>query len=557
MWETRALELNNQDIWNWSSVCNLVRYASLHGFNTIVVGQADLFGKLVSPKGYTPFHYNDSVSSQQRARCIYLNRLAMYCREQGLRFYLQAKELDFPTELLLSHKYLLDNQQGILFDVDFWSRWLTDKIRGVCQGIPALTGLIIALSSTDGLLPITRPKWDINARDEPENTRQPSQSFVLYRRCFQALSQVVTAQNKHLVLRVFPASNDDLGTVLDAIEPLPPSVSVSIKLTPERFWPAFPNNPALLQVTMRDVWVDIDLAGEEVGWGVMPFLRIDELKGRLLWCQSANPRITGAICKTSWESVDNHWIPETLSECNLFACSQLLGHGAGKTQEQLLDLWLAERYGWCPDVTVARRFQQLLEQATEVLYQAIYVRDHVFHRHSQLPESYGQAVWSLYSQLARNHWLPGSAQDIHFTRDDPQISMENLTRIAQEKDEVAADALKLCAQALEFAENAAFPTALYRLWQNEWRGLALYCQLFTHAQKAFFTLHFAREVENSWSMREICHINVQALYQGASEMEMLCQQMNEASPGFYIMFDAGRVRSLADSLSSELSALRH
>ncbi|PLL55143.1 hypothetical protein CWN04_23025, partial [Klebsiella michiganensis] len=152
MWETRALELNNQDIWNWSSVCNLVRYASQHGFNTIVVGQADLFGKLVSPKGYTPFHYNDSVSSQQRARCVYLNRLAMYCREQGLRFYLQAKELGFPTELLLSHKYLLDNQQGILFDVDFWSRWLTDKIRGVCQGIPALTGLIIALSSTDGLL---------------------------------------------------------------------------------------------------------------------------------------------------------------------------------------------------------------------------------------------------------------------------------------------------------------------------------------------------------------------------------------------------------------------
>ena len=48
MWETRALELNNQDIWNWSSVCNLVRYASQHGFNTIVVGQADLFGKLVS-----------------------------------------------------------------------------------------------------------------------------------------------------------------------------------------------------------------------------------------------------------------------------------------------------------------------------------------------------------------------------------------------------------------------------------------------------------------------------------------------------------------------------
>lgn len=552
MWQTRALELNNQDIWNWSSACRLVSYAAQHGFNTVVVGQADLFGKLVLPKGYTVSHYNDSISSQQRARCVYLERLARHCRDRGLRFYLQAKELGFPTELLLSHKYLLDSKQGILFDVDFWSRWLTDKVRGVCQGIPALTGLIIALSSTDGLLPITRPKWDTDEGNE----RRPGQSFVLYRRCFQALNQVVAAQNKHLVLRVFPASNDDLSTVLDAIEPLPPTVSVSIKLTPERFWPAFPNNPALTQVTTRDVWVDIDLAGEEVGWGIMPFLRIDELKGRLLWCQSVNPKITGAICKTSWESVDNHWIPDTLSECNLFACSQLLSDGVAKTQEQLLDLWLAERYGWCPDAAVARRFQQLLEQATQILYQAIYVRDHVFHRHSQLPESYGQAVWSLYSQLARAHWLPGSAQDIHFTRDDPQKSMENLTRIAQEKDEIAADARKLCAQALDFADHAAFPAALYQLWQEEWQGLALYCQVFIHAQKAFFTLHFAREVENSWSMREICHVNVQALYQCAFEMEMLCQQMNDASPGFHIMFDAGRVRSLADSLSSELSALR-
>lgn len=24
MWETRALELNNQDIWNWPSVCRLL-----------------------------------------------------------------------------------------------------------------------------------------------------------------------------------------------------------------------------------------------------------------------------------------------------------------------------------------------------------------------------------------------------------------------------------------------------------------------------------------------------------------------------------------------------
>ena len=88
-----------------------------------------------------------------------------------------------------------------------------------------------------------------------------------------------------------------------------------------------------------------------------------------------------------------------------------------KNQQQLLDQWLAQRYGWCPPEDVAQQFRQLLEQGAQTLYQAIYVRDHVFHRHSQLPESYGQAVWSLYGQLARSHWLPGSAQDEMCIRD--------------------------------------------------------------------------------------------------------------------------------------------
>ena len=46
------------------------------------------------------------------------------------------------------------------------------------------------------------------------------------------LSRAMQNENKHLVLRVFPAGNHDLGNVLEAIRPLPESVSVSIKLTP-------------------------------------------------------------------------------------------------------------------------------------------------------------------------------------------------------------------------------------------------------------------------------------------------------------------------------------
>ena len=62
MWQTRALELNNQMYWNWDKACELLEYAVSYEFNTIIVGQADLFNKLVSPKGYMPHHYNDYLS---------------------------------------------------------------------------------------------------------------------------------------------------------------------------------------------------------------------------------------------------------------------------------------------------------------------------------------------------------------------------------------------------------------------------------------------------------------------------------------------------------------
>ncbi|MEB7714710.1 hypothetical protein NGC32_18505 [Kluyvera cryocrescens] len=555
MWKTRALELNNQEFWNWDKACELVQWAVRHDFNTVVVGQVDLFDKLVSPKGYTPHQYNDRLSSQQRARCVYLNRLAGDCQKNGLKFYLQAKELSFPADLLAAHPQLIDKDGSIRFDVEFWCQYLADKLTLLCQQIPAMSGLLVALSNTDGLLPISRPNWELTGQDDPSPHIDP-RSLSRYSQCFSAMARAVMRENKHLVLRAFPAGNHDISNVMEAIRTLPSCVSVSIKLTPERFWPTFPNNPALVDVEDRDVWVELDLVGEEVGWGVLPFPRIDELQGRLLWCRG-NAAITGAVCKTSWEGVDNHWVMGTLSECNLVACSQILAReNEHLTHAALLTHWLDESYGWRPDEVIFGEFQQLLAQAGQVLYQAIYVRDHVFHRHSQVPESYGQAVWSLYGQLNRNHWLPGSERDIFFSASDVGISGRNLSLIAEEKDRAYQAAQTLREQALAFADRAAFPFSLHRRWLEEWQGFDLYCLLFRHAQKAFFTLHFARLVENSWSMREICQVNIQELYRCASEMDSFCAQHAEASPGLHVLFDPTRVRMLADSLSHELTLLK-
>ncbi|MCE0825525.1 hypothetical protein M976_02104 [Buttiauxella ferragutiae ATCC 51602] len=551
MWETRALELNNQELWNWHQACQFVDYACAHNFNTVVIGQTDLLGKLVTPAGYTPAQYNDRISVHQRCCCVYLNRLAQYCKARGLRFYLQAKELGFPADLLLHQPQLFDGHGGLRFDVDFWSQYLADKLALVCQQIPAIDGLLLAISNTDSLVPIATPDWKKNVAQQKK-----SASSALYRCCFNAAAQVMARHHKHLVLRLFPASIDGVEPVLEAITGLPADVAVSIKLTPERFWPEFPNNPALLAITDREVWAEVDAAGEEVCWGNLPFIRVDEIQGRLLWCRASNPAIKGVLCKASWEGIDNHCVIGTLSEFNLFSCAKFLDPQApSENTAQLLKRWLLECWQWPADEQQLLVLMGLFEQAHQVIYSAIYARHHVFHRHSLLPESYGQVVWSLYGQLNRNHWLPGSADDIVFASQDAAGASRKLSLIAAEKDLAWQGAENVQRQALEFAKHAGFPPALAQRWQTEWQGLFLYCRAFIHAQKAFFTLHYAREVENNWSLREVCQANIQALYGTAHEMEDFCGKWSDIPPAIHVMFDAGRARALAGSLSKELAKL--
>jgi hypothetical protein len=164
-----------------------------------------------------------------------------------------------------------------------------------------------------------------------------------------------------------------------------------------------------------------------------------------------------------------------------------------------------------------------------VLYQAIYVRDHVFHRHSQVPESYGQAVWSLFGQLNRNHWLPGSEREVFFSattlRRLPVPFRGSLKRRTMRGRRLPNCVNRRCVLPKQRRSRGRSNSAGWR----SGKGFSLYCLLFLHAQKAFFTLRFAREVENSWSMREICQINIQELYRCAAEMDDYCAKHADAS----------------------------
>ncbi|MGM3174722.1 hypothetical protein [Dickeya lacustris] len=553
MWQHRALELNTRDIWHWPQIRVLVDYARSHGFDTLVLGQADLLDILVTPPAYQTTHFDDLISNQKRSRCIYLNRVATYCRECGITLYLQCKALSFPTDLLLAHPHLLDDAQERHIDIPFWRDYLAAKVEQLMQHIPRLGGLMLAISNSDSLVRFAPSPDETCFGKEPVKTPD---STPIYRELFAAIARVMQAHQRQLVLRVFPANHHDIPYVLDAIRSLPASVAAAIKITPERFWPEFPNNPALLELTDRDIWVELDLAGEEVGWGNLPFLRYTEVQGRLLWCQEKNPRIVNALCRLSWDGVDNHTVLGSLSEFTLFASSRLLNARTPPDTEQVLfRQWLTERWQWQADEWVCKDMRAQLEQAQQALSLSLYARQHVFHRHSLLPASYAQAVWSLYGQLNRNHWLPGSGRDLTFSRDNIELSSHNLYQLVREKDSALQLAEQSQQAANQFVRDHSLPEPLRQRWQQEWRGLTLYCRTFVHAQKAFFTLHYCQQVENNWTLREIAKTNIQALQGIAQEMDDFCLQHRDYPFGIHVMFDAERVRSFASSLQQQLTQL--
>lgn len=185
MWQRRALELNTQDIWHWQQVLSVTDYAREQGFNTLVLGAADLLDKLVTPEAYNNARFDDRISSQQRSRCIYLNQVAAHCREQGLALYLQCKELSFPTDLLLHHPELLDDKHSLRMDTDFWCDYLAAKVELLMQQIPRLSGLLLAISNSDSLLrfqppPAMRSTASFPSRHTGRRTLTASRSTTAY-----------------------------------------------------------------------------------------------------------------------------------------------------------------------------------------------------------------------------------------------------------------------------------------------------------------------------------------------------------------------------------------
>ena len=79
-----------------------MEYAIKHGFNTVVIGRAELFGQLVSPQATRRLTITTGCrASSERAVSIF-NRPALRCRELGLRFYLQGERAQFPDGAVVS-----------------------------------------------------------------------------------------------------------------------------------------------------------------------------------------------------------------------------------------------------------------------------------------------------------------------------------------------------------------------------------------------------------------------------------------------------------------------
>ncbi|ACS84780.1 hypothetical protein [Musicola paradisiaca] len=555
MWQTRAIEITSSDLWSWNTIIRVVDYARRHQFNALVLGQADFLDRLVAPDAFKIRTYDDHDSNLQHFNCNYINKVARYCADRRIDLYLQCKEISVTPDLFIRHPELLGRDGSLGADIHFWCQYVADKLSLAMQQLPRLKGVFLAISNTDSLVRFATPsgeEYDLG----PSSTACPLDSQDSYSRLYDAVEKVMRMHGKQLVVRLFPASYDDIDPALDSIAHLPANVHASVKITPERFWPEFPNNPALMSLHGRDIWAEFDFAGEEVGWGNLPCLRHEEIAGRMLWCQAGNADIRHILCRITWDGISNNLILDSLSEFSLYVCAHHLSAAPHRqSPRQLLAAWLQARFDWQPDEETLSTLLECFDLARQALCGAIYVKKHVFHRHSMLPTSYGQAVWSLYGQLSRNHWLPGSGRDITFDPAQPALSSENLYRISQEKDEALHTANDGYRKAMALASDNAMPPAFLQRWLQEWRGLPLYCRLFVYAQKAFFTLRYCHQVENNWPLREIARANIQALYALNPELTQFSIVNADYPVSYDHLLDAEKAFQFTESLSAELSAL--
>ena len=437
-YQDRILEIHGPNMFNMFHVDRAINFAKDHGLNGLIFHCNELLDKLVLPYKY--FDKDLSLARWPvREATVQNNRYYMHgvlakCKEAGLNFFAEVKELYYPPEILELYPFLRKENGAVCPTEPFWWEFLEEKVREICEQLPDIAGIVASPGTRESMISLAANGCKCE-RCRNYNMDQ------WYRELITAMYKPLAAAGKRLVIRDFSYTADHQYAMVDAARTVSPDITMALKKCPHDYYPTFPDNPAVGNCGEMRQWIEYDTWGQYFGLGVLPCSIAEDMQGRMQRYLAKGA--SGVMLRTDWEIISQSSAFSSFNMLNLIA-GAALSNDVNADLHDVYKRWVSEglysplkhdSFAQPPCVPTAGNavgvLEEYMKRSWQILEKIIYTRGHVFQENVQVFDRFDLAYNFMVKFHCRDDWDPGASRK-------GEATDENIAIIFKEKDEGVA-----------------------------------------------------------------------------------------------------------------------
>ena len=472
----RLLEIHGINMWNMFHVDRAIQFAKQYRLTGIIFHCNELIDKVVFPEKYFSkdelLRFNPVRNSITKNNRYYLRSVLDRCRENGLEFYAEVKEIFFHMDLLTKYPQLRKKNGALCATDPFWWEFLEEKYKEFFQLFPDVAGIIVSPGTRESMVSFAANQCDCQRCREYDVDEW-------YQNLLSAMYRAVSGAGKKLIVRDFSYTKKHQYAMVEAAGAVSHDIIMSMKKVPHDYYPVFPDNPAIGNCGPLAQWVEYDTLGQFFGLGVFPCSVSEDMKGRMT--RYLEKGASGVMLRTDWENLTQSSVFCSFNMLNLIA-GAMLSCDVDTSMDEIYEEWfryglvsplIPDTYEQIPIKLKTERekqlFRNLMEQGWKIMEKGIHVRGHVFNRNCQIFDRYDLTYNIMTVFHNRDQWEPGASARVEPTKENIQIMIE-------EKDEAVRLAKELCKTIKDEAESIVGPVRAYLDFLAE--GLVAYVEGF-------------------------------------------------------------------------------
>lgn len=491
VYQTRSIEIHDTAcMWNPAKMEKIVDFMVRHNMNTLVFHENDIVDKLVFPSLlykeniqdkniYNIFKeiYNE-IYAKSPSPFVFIDEKGIFMElmrsivrmasRKGIRVFLQSKEL-WHADLIYSDDRLMKDGMVCPSDPFWWETYLPAKYEELLASLPEIAGIVTSTGTRESRASLAHGKCKCE-RCRNFNLQEWQKNIIM------SIYKPIKEAGKQLVVRDFTYYADEQSGLRAGVLNLPDDIAVSIKNTPQDFYPTFPDNKLIGQVGNHEQWIEYEVMGEYFGFGVVPCVLVEDIRSRMKYALAHGAQ--GFTARVDWEAMPNHSAFDTINALNVYAVAMLAKNpdlpGAEVYRAYLKEYGLfADGLDAAGEDACIAKLMEVLEQTWPVMAKTPYIKDFLFSSNSKIPANIEHGEFLALEHHGLQKWFPER-------KHDHDMTPENVVLFLAEKDQ-ALDEVNALYELIaagnpglkdDFYDLLVKQFEIYRMYVEQFRAVA-------------------------------------------------------------------------------------